>query len=277
MGLGFIILTLTGVHIDADAAAWLFVAGVALPVGFLAIVMIRARLFATAPAGRRMGRLFRAMALPLMAVSALTALIGDVAVVASGIFLSAAELGVFALALKIALLVGFLVQSIHQIAMPRIAAQHSLRANETARAEVIRTNRAALALALAAAFGIAALIPALQPWLGAEFADAWAVLLVLMLTQLVRIYLGPAVPALVLVAANGLSSTLSFLTFIALLGATALLAPRYGELGAALALSIAMLIWSTAAALVSAKRGLNTAGFGLRRSTPFSSALPAKT
>lgn len=277
IGSGLAILELADVPIDAVAAAWLFVAGVAVPIAFLTVVMIRAGLLSTAPVDRRLRRLFRATAFPLVGVSALTALIGDMAVITSGLFLAPAALGVFALALKVALLIGFLIQTIHQIGMPKIAAAHSLGRTEGFRLQVVRTNRSAFVFAFAAALILAAMVPAMQSWLGEEFFGGPAVLAVLIAAQLARAYFGPSVPALVLVSANRFSSMLSLLTTFVLIAAMALLAPRYGGLGAALALSSAMLAWSAAAAVVAARRGLNTTGLGLRKSKPVAPSLPVES
>jgi O-antigen/teichoic acid export membrane protein len=238
---------------------------VTLPVALLAAAMGYLRLLPRAAADIRLRRRFRAMALPLIAVSALTALIGDVAVVTGGLFLWAAQLGVFALASKIALLVGFVIQTVHQVGMPKIAAAHNHRSPEAIRADVIHINRSALAFACIAAIGIGIGTPLMQSWLGAEFAGAGVVLAVLIVVQLMRAYFGCAVPALVLVSANRVSAILSLATLAILLGAMAMLAPIYGELGAALALSVAMLFWSAAAAVIAGQRGVNTIGLGLRR------------
>lgn len=264
MGIGFAAFWLAGFSIDAVVAASLFVVSVAVPVGLLTLTMIRSGTFPSLakPADFRLRRLLRAIAFPLVAVSALSTLIGDVAIVASGLFLSAAELGIFALALKIALLIGFSIQIIHQISSPKIALEHRLGRAKGVRAEVNRTNRCAIAATLLATLLISSFAPPILSWLGEGFSGGVIVLMVLIAGQLARAYLGPSMQALVLVSANQTSSMLSIAAALILVAGIALLAPRYGELGAAVAMSATMLVWFGSAAVVAARNGLNTAGLG---------------
>ena len=274
MGGGLLVLILAGVPIDARTAAWLFVAGALLPTGFLAAVMVRAGIFSRigAKVDRRFRKQLRRTALPLTAVSVFSAFSTEVVIVASSLFLTPAQVGIFGVSLKIAALIGFSIQAIHQVELPAIAAAYRQGLTETVKSVVIRTNRAAVLATAVGAGVIAIFAPAILALFGDGFVAGTRVLMILLAFQVVRAWLGPSVQALTLVSAQRTSSILTLVTVVAVFLGCAILIPLYGDIGAAIAASGTMLIWFGSAACFAARYGLATTGLGILNRAPWRAA-----
>lgn len=281
MATGLALLVLAGAGIDAAAATWLFAAGAVMMLVLLSLAMAASGTFPRAErtVDSRLRHSLRRRALPLAPVSVLAAFFGDLAIVVSGLFLAPAELGIFALALKIALLVGFAVQALYQVEMPKIAAAHGRSLVSEAQSAIHRLNAMAVLATGAGALVVAPLAPVILCWFGDEFVAGAGVLALLVCVQVGRAYLGPSIQALTLVSAQRVSGVLSLLTGLALFVGCAGLAPFFGPMGAAIATGIAMLTWYGVAAWLAGRRGLPTAGVGRWRgeSAPWRTALTGRS
>lgn len=262
MAAGLGVLVAAGARIDASDAAWLFVASAAAALGVLTVCMARRGTLPqiSASVSRRYRSRLRRMSFPLAPVSVLSAFFGDAAIITAGMFLSSAELGVFAVALKISLLIGFAVQALHQIELPRIAAAYARSSAAEARTIVVHLNRITVLATAIGATATAGLAPYLLAWFGAAFVAGSSALAILAVVQVARAYCGPAVQVLTLLSAQRTSSVLSLAAGLVLLAGCAALAPGQGALGAAVATGTAMLAWFGSASYFAARYGLSTAG-----------------
>ncbi len=264
---GLVLLLLAGVRIDATDAVWLFTVGAALTLILLTVGMVRAGILPRVEprVDRRIRRRLRMTALPLVSVSVLSAFFGDLAIIVSSLFLSPAALGVFALSLKIALLVGFAIQALYQIELPRIAAAHGRALSDEVRRIVGRLNRTAMLATGSAALVLAPLAPQVLALFGEAFVAGAPVLAILVVVQVARACCGPSIQALTLLSAQRTSSLLSLASGLVLLAGCAALAASFGPTGAAIATGVAMLTWYGLAAHFAARYGLATFGLGISR------------
>lgn len=197
---------------------------------------------------KRMASAWRRSATPLILVTLFTAAFADASVAVAGFFLGLADLAVFTLALKIAWLGGYAIQTIHQAVLADMAdAVQGRRADRVAHSLVV-ANRLGLALSV----GFVAVC-----WLGGDlllsifgpdYAAGGAILTVLAASHAVRAAAGPSVQILSVSQYSRLLGTLSIvctLVLVASMWAFTLLA---GPPGAAWAVTFAMSLWSIASA-----------------------------
>jgi O-antigen/teichoic acid export membrane protein len=202
---------------------------------------------------RRLISVWRRLAMPLAFVAVFTSFYADMAIVASGLFLSSADLAVFAIAMKISYLVGFASQISQQVATPEFA--RALTRGDAAgiRAAYLRASVFPGVVTIIALIGFYLFGDRVLALFGPNYVRGQGALLLLLSAQLIRALVGPivqfaivsgAVRPLVLVlvpATAGLLLSLAFVT------------SDYGIEGAAACVS-AYLLWPILLAFVLRKR-----------------------
>lgn len=184
---------------------------------------------------RRQVSLWRGSGRLLVTQLLINGMFADVMILLAGFMLASAQLGIFGLAVKIAFLLGFIIQATHQIVMPAIAEHLALREKHSAKQLIDRANVMAIAVT---GGGLAALFLFGQQLLGlfgAEFQSGFWVLIILAVSQLARAAAGPALS--LLIAGGKQDSSLGPHILAPFLFALALaaLGPSHGSIGAALA------------------------------------------
>ncbi|WP_026190778.1 lipopolysaccharide biosynthesis protein [Methylobacterium sp. WSM2598] len=204
---------------------------------------------------RRLRRRWRREAHSLMLLSIYTNIFADLGILCVTPFLPKAEVAVFGLCLKLALLVGYVVQVTQQMAVPDLA--DARRAGD--HAAMRRIVRRSLALPGAATLAaLAAVLVAGAPLLslfGPEFPHGAAALAILVGSQLLRALAGPSAHLVTLTGAQGLNARLCVLALLVLVAANLALTPAFGVTGAAGAVLASYAAWILATALVLRRLG----------------------
>lgn len=233
-----------GIPFDAADVTWL-VAGITSVIAFTQFALVQRDVpkLPHKPPPARLARTWRREALPLIIVVMFIEFFADVDILMLTPFVSQAEIGIFGVCLKIAVLVGFAVQVAQYIVQPDLADAHARKSY----APIQRAMLKALGFPLAATVGAFVLFALwgnqLLALFGPEFAGAKVPLLILIVSQLVRALFGPNVALLTVLGAQTQNAILATCS-IAVLGlSNILLAPAYGATGAAIAVVIAMTFW----------------------------------
>jgi O-antigen/teichoic acid export membrane protein len=204
-------------------------------------------------------RLWRTSAYPLVTISLFTALFADVAVIAATPFLARGDLAVFAICLKISLLIGFAIQVVHQTVMPAVAEDLHRRRNAAALARLSGANHAIAAAMLIAGVLVMLTGDRVLALFGPSFAAAHPVLAILVAGQIVRALAGPASQMLTIVGSQRHVIVACPLALVLLGAANAVLIPHYGMIGAAVAVLIVTAAWSAGLAwMLARKTGLRS-------------------
>ncbi|MEM7191565.1 MAG: lipopolysaccharide biosynthesis protein, partial [Pseudomonadota bacterium] len=209
----------------------------------------------TAAIPRRLSRCWRGEAHMAIVVALFMTAFADVAIVMSSPLMSASDIAVFGLSLKLSFLVGFIVQIAHHVASPDLAEARNARdqaaLRRTLRKAVFWPVLATLAITIAAAvFG-----DELLSLFGPDFAGGGPVLAVLIGAQVVIALAGPSVTMLTLSGAQRENAILCALALGTLGLADLVLIPAFGALGAAIAVLVATVIWQVAVLATLRRRG----------------------
>lgn len=196
-------------------------------------------------------------ALPLAAVALFTDLFADLAITVTALFLAAHDLAVFAICLKITLLVGFAIQVSYQMSSRDFADAYQSR-NQLALGEsTSAANAAALATSLAAIVIVFFVGETVLKLFGPDFAGANGLLLALLFSQVVRALGGPAAHLLTLGGHQNLLAASCGICTVALFLFSAGLTPAWGLNGALVAILLTNCIWSGMLAyLVKSRMGM---------------------
>lgn len=206
-------------------------------------------LFAARVADKRQKKLWKTLALPLVAFSLFTNFFGDVAIAYSGLFLKASTLAPLAISVKLALLVGFFVQVAHQIVIPDLSDAARRSDFRTIQSRLNRVNTTALAFTVAALCVVLVYGDQLLSIFGPDYQTAHHLLVILVASQVVRAISGPAGQMLVVLGWQQLTMLISMATFAVFAISGAVLIPSYGVLGAAFSIALAYAGWNGANAI----------------------------
>jgi O-antigen/teichoic acid export membrane protein len=200
-------------------------------------------------ADRRLVARWRREGAPQIAVGIYTLIFADLAILLAATVLESASLAAYGIALKLALLVGFGVQVAHQVIIPDLADAHAARrlrgTSDTMRAAAIFPIAFTLAALIVTAFFGDMILAIFHP----EFAQAHAVLVLLVGCQVLRAIAGPVVQLLTVAGAQMFNALLCIASTIVLALGNLVLVPYFGLMGAGLAVLLAWLFWLGGSAL----------------------------
>lgn len=208
---------------------------------------------------RRLARHWRAVGRPLLALTIVSSLFADLTLVLLGVILPKAELAVFGVCLKLAFLVGFAIQLLHEFVAPEVSERFFRAESVTIRATVASVNLLAVTITLAALGATALLGHHILALFGPHFVTGYGALVLLVAAQVVRASVGPSMTLLIAAGLQSLVSTIAAAA-VAMLAVTSFtLVPPLGIIGASLAVVITIVFWAVASALcVCWKVGLRT-------------------
>jgi O-antigen/teichoic acid export membrane protein len=214
--------------------------------------------------GSRVVRRWRREALPLILLSLFTNFFVDVAIICVTPVLSSADVAVFGLCLKLAMLVGYIVQIAQQMAVPDLAAaRRDHRPQDVGRIlrrAIVVPSVATLIAAAAVAVGGKQMLSLFGP----AFAAGQMALLILVMSQFVRALAGPSAHMITLTGSQDLNAGLCAGAIVLLLASYGILVPSFGLTGAALAVFITFCVWlATMAAALRWLGEYRTDGFAL--------------
>jgi O-antigen/teichoic acid export membrane protein len=190
----------------------------------------------------RLARQWRREAWPLILLSLFTNYFVDIAIICATPFLTSADVAVFGLCLKLALLVGYAVQVGQQMAVPDLAvARRSANTEEIG--NILRRSMFVPIVATAGAIAVIAVFgKMLLSIFGASFAVGQTALILLVLSQFVRAVAGPSAHLLTLTGAQRVNAALCAAIAVLLL-TNLVLVPALGLTGAALAVVATYTFW----------------------------------
>jgi O-antigen/teichoic acid export membrane protein len=180
-----------------------------------------------------MGRLLRT-SMPLLLVNSMTLMLGWTDVLVLGIWRDAAEVGIYGIAMRVALLTAFILSAINVVVAPQFAALHA-EGNTAALRRLAQQSAFWTLVATAPAIFILLLVPDLILQIfGPQFREGAGPLRILALGQLVNVATGSVAVLLVMTGHEKLMRNIVAVSAaLNLLGAVALV-PRYGAIGAAM-------------------------------------------
>lgn len=178
------------------------------------------------------GRLLRT-SMPLLLVNSMTLMLGWTDVLVLGMWRDAAEVGIYGIAMRVALLTAFILSAINVVVAPQFAALHA-EGNTAALRRLAQQSAFWTLVAAAPAILVLMLVPDLILQIfGPQFADGAWTLRILALGQLINVATGSAGVLLVMTGHEKLMRNIvAASAALNLLGALALV-PRYGAIGAA--------------------------------------------
>jgi O-antigen/teichoic acid export membrane protein len=198
------------------------------------------------PRPKRVGPVWRRLAAILMLTPLLTSMLGDVNMLLLAPLLDGDDIGVFGASLKMAMLVGFFVQIIHQTMLPDLAEAVNRRRLQPALDSTVLANRVAFVFVLVSAVILAACGDRLLAVFGEEFVVGHWPLVLIVLGLAPRAATGPISQLLVVLGRENLTVASGVLSVAYLAAANAVLVPLFGLAGAALAFTSMMVISSLA-------------------------------
>lgn len=167
----------------------------------------------------------------------------DLAILFTSWFVSASELAIFGVCLKISMICGFAVNAVQQVAVRDLGDALSGQGHRTVNQVINMTNGASTIFALVSLVGVLVLGNQILSIFGPQYVDGYWCLAALMSVNLLRALAGPSLQLISLVNEERVSPSVFLFTLFCLLVLLSFLAPSYGLLGASLAFWVAMTIW----------------------------------
>jgi O-antigen/teichoic acid export membrane protein len=248
---GVLVLLALGVRFTPARVSWLLTGIItALALGQFILLCKEMPREAVPPAATRLVRLWQREAKPLIVVTLFTNFFADVAILLVTPLLASAETAAIGLCLKLSLLVGFAVQIAHQVVVPDLADARARKDPSAIHEALVKAVTFPLIFTFAALATVALLGERLLAIFGPEFTSAKLPLVILMACQFARAVFGPSVSLLTVIGAQRQNAALAVAALVVLAIGDVVLAPLYGVLGAAIAVTIATLFWLVACAVV---------------------------
>jgi O-antigen/teichoic acid export membrane protein len=192
----------------------------------------------------RVSPVWRRLAAILMLTPLITSMLGDVNMLLLAPLLDGDDIGVFGAALKMAMLVGFFVQIIHQTMLPDLAEAVNRRRLQPALDSAVLANRVAFVFVIVSAVILAACGDRLLAIFGEEFVIGRWPLVLIVLGLAPRAAAGPISQLLVVLGRENLTVASGVFSVAYLGAANAVLVPLFGIAGAALAFTSMMVVSS---------------------------------
>ncbi len=193
-------------------------------------------------------------AVPLTLIMLADTLMSRAGVLVLGLRGDTLEAGIFAVAFSLALLAALPRMALSALFAPTVAALHAGGDMVALQRLVARSAMLSLGATLAVAVPLVAGAPLLLPLFGPEFLAAMPVLMVLVLGQLAAAAAGPQQHLLTMTGHERLGAALMTGAATGAVLGSALLSIPFGMMGVAAAMSVSMVGWNVAMAVVVARR-----------------------
>jgi len=183
---------------------------------------------------------------------------GDITLLIAGMFLKSADIGIFGVTMRMSLLAAFAIHTVQQIAVRDIADAVNQGEDKELGQTLKRVNLLNTLLAIGGV-GFAIIFGKLVLMIfGPQFGAGYISLVILMAAQLVRAATGPTLQMIALTGLERASVPAFAAGFVVLIGASALLMPAFGLVGAALTVLLSTTSWSVwLAVLLWRRTGMN--------------------
>jgi O-antigen/teichoic acid export membrane protein len=191
-------------------------------------------------------RIYRWRAGALVLVALVSVAYADLITLIAGLFLPPDQVAVLGMAIKIAALVGFVSQSLQQFVIRDLTAALARGTPAEVRALLARTNIAGTSLMMLATLAAVPLGAYVLAMFGPEYVSGQWALVMFLLSQAIRAASGMNAHLLSLEGYQARTASMCFASVVVLVSASALLAPRFGIEGVAVAVIAADLVWAVA-------------------------------
>lgn len=210
------------------------------------------------------GSNWRRHGLPMIVVALFLSLFADVAILSVGIGLPPDQTATFGVSIKMALLLGFVIQTTHQLVLPDAAEAYARNDLAAVQSVIGRGNFLSVA-ACCGAIGVFWLLgDKILMVFGEEFAKGHMCLVILALSQAYRAALGPASQMLNLAGMEYKTLPVFTVCLVSMPLLSIGLVPSLGLNGAAVAVLLVTMVWTTwLAILVKKVTGVQTSVLAL--------------
>jgi O-antigen/teichoic acid export membrane protein len=195
-------------------------------------------------ARHRIARFVRGRAAALFFVAMITMVFADIVTILSGYFLSAADVAVLGVAIKLAALIGFVTQSSQQFIVRDLATALTRGTGNEVDTLLFRVNVVTLGVMAAALAGSLIIGHYVLGAFGAEYRAGYWPLAVFMISQAFRAAGGMNSHLLALKGFQTETALSCGIASLVLITTIAVLAPRFGVIGVAYAVVITDLVWA---------------------------------
>lgn len=183
-------------------------------------------------------------AMPLFAVELFTNYFQQITVIVSGFFLARADIGIYNVGYRVAMLISFALLAIDAFIAPTLSRYY----HKNNRSELIREIQHSTALRFAIALTTFVFLILFGRWVlglfGPEFIQGYKITILLALSQLAHAAVGPVARLLAMSGHQKQSMYASAAALVLWLGLTAILMPLYGIVGVAAAVFVALTAWA---------------------------------
>ncbi|MEX0853347.1 MAG: hypothetical protein WD036_08725 [Bauldia sp.] len=201
------------------------------------------------PVAGRLRFMWLKAALPLTGVILMTSIFADLAILSAGLFLGKADLAVFGVCVKIALIAGFVQVTAHKMLQPDLAEALIARDRRRLSHTIAQANLIGVGVGLAAFLAVAATGDLVLSAFGDHFVAGRNILLALLFGQTLIAAGGPAIQVLTLARGQAAAALASILAALCLLATNAVFVPLLGLGGAALAMVCTQIVWAALLAI----------------------------
>ncbi|MFO1128022.1 MAG: oligosaccharide flippase family protein [Rhodospirillales bacterium] len=202
-----------------------------------------------AAAGRRLRarqvRVWLSLSTTMMITPVFYFVLSETDILCLGFFSDPADVGLYNVARRLAELMQFAYVAVNTLLLPRIAAAHAARDASRMQAIVDTMNVLVLIPATLVLVVLAAGGRTILSLFGAEFAQGWIVVLMLVVPRFIDLVLGPASEVLMMTGDQGRVARINIAAGVANLGLNLLLVPAWGAIGAATATAVTMIGWKS--------------------------------
>lgn len=186
---------------------------------------------------------FFAESFPMLITTTITVFLGWIDSFVLGIYVSDSEIGVYNVAIKIALGASFAMEAINSGLAPKVARLYF----EKKDVEFRKLVRFSTILNFGITVGIITALIVFNQWLlglfGEEFKTGFQVLLILCLVHLMNSFMGSAAVIMQMIGYQKQYQNIAILALVINLGLNFILVPKYGNTGAAVATAISLTFW----------------------------------
>lgn len=197
----------------------------------------------------RLAPVLRGRAMAMVIVAAVAVSFADIVTLVGGLYLPSNAVAELGIAVRLAALAGFVTQVTQQFVLPDLASAITKGARKEAQSLLFRSNILTLSALTACVIGAGLFGPWILMIFGAEYANAHWPLVLFMVSQFFRAAGGMNQHLLSIDGYQGRSAISCVFAVAALTAVSALLAPRYGVMGVAVAAVIADALWAAALGL----------------------------
>lgn len=183
-------------------------------------------------------------AMPLVGVALFSNYFQQITVIVSGFFLASADIGIYNVGYRVAMLISFTLVAIDAFTAPALSRHY----HRNSRDDLVREIRHATALRLGIALSAVLFLVFFGDWVlslfGPEFVQGHSIMILLALAQLAHAAVGPVTRLLAISGHQQHSMYASIAAVILWLGLTAFLLPAYGIVGVSIAVFVALTAWA---------------------------------